>query len=299
MLPGLDGLALLRALRADHRTEDLPIIVLTAQADEAIGVGGPRGRRRRLRGEAVHGPRAGRASRGQHRGRSTSPRRRAHPCRGRVCAREPRPADAPADGHRIARGGLEPRRDRACDRERGSSRARRTGGRGRHRDGSRRPRGGCEPWLPGDTARELPDLDANAPAALAEAFRTGRSIFVGDAAAVSDRYTDHGPHATEAFEALIAAPLKAGARLRGAVGFSFEAPARLHAAGREVRRPARPAMRPGARPGGAHARTTRRSSSASSESCVRLRPGRWPPPMPRDDGSSVTSTTAHSRGSWP
>ena len=42
--------------------------------------------------------------------------------------------------------------------------------------------------------------------------------------AVADRYTDHGPHATEGFEALIAAPLKAGARLRGAVGFSFEAP---------------------------------------------------------------------------
>ena len=38
MLPGLDGLALLRALRADHRTEALPVIVLTAEAGEAIAV---------------------------------------------------------------------------------------------------------------------------------------------------------------------------------------------------------------------------------------------------------------------
>ena len=33
MMPGIDGLALLAALRADPRTADLPVVLLTARAD--------------------------------------------------------------------------------------------------------------------------------------------------------------------------------------------------------------------------------------------------------------------------
>jgi two-component system phosphate regulon response regulator PhoB len=40
MLPGQSGLALARALRADPRTRDLPIIMVTARADEADRVTG-------------------------------------------------------------------------------------------------------------------------------------------------------------------------------------------------------------------------------------------------------------------
>ena len=34
MMPGLDGFALLQALRADPRTRELPIILLSARAGE-------------------------------------------------------------------------------------------------------------------------------------------------------------------------------------------------------------------------------------------------------------------------
>jgi two-component system phosphate regulon response regulator PhoB len=40
MLPGLSGLALARQLRADPRTKDLPIIMVTARTDEADKVAG-------------------------------------------------------------------------------------------------------------------------------------------------------------------------------------------------------------------------------------------------------------------
>src|ERR1700687_6147873 len=40
MLPGQSGLALARTLRADARTRDLPLIFLTARADEADKIGG-------------------------------------------------------------------------------------------------------------------------------------------------------------------------------------------------------------------------------------------------------------------
>ena len=40
MLPGQSGLALARQLRADPRTRELPIIMLTARADEADKVAG-------------------------------------------------------------------------------------------------------------------------------------------------------------------------------------------------------------------------------------------------------------------
>ena len=96
-------------------------------------------------------------------------------------------------------------------------------------------------------------ISANAPAALAEAFRTGRSIFVGDAA--GGRRSLHRPWPSRHGGVR-------GAHRRAAQGGHATARSRrillrgsprLHAAGREVRRPARPAMRPGARPGGAHA----------------------------------------------
>ena len=40
MLPGQSGLALARALRADARTRELPIIMLTARGDEADRIAG-------------------------------------------------------------------------------------------------------------------------------------------------------------------------------------------------------------------------------------------------------------------
>jgi two-component system phosphate regulon response regulator PhoB len=40
MLPGLSGLAFARQLRADARTKDLPVIMVTARTDEADKVAG-------------------------------------------------------------------------------------------------------------------------------------------------------------------------------------------------------------------------------------------------------------------
>ena len=56
MLPGTDGLTILRRLRAEGH---IPVILLTARADEVDRVRRPRARRRRLRRQAVLAARAG------------------------------------------------------------------------------------------------------------------------------------------------------------------------------------------------------------------------------------------------
>ena len=61
MLPGLSGLEVCRALRADAATAQLPIIMVTARAEETDRIIGPRDRRRRLHLQAVQPERAGRA----------------------------------------------------------------------------------------------------------------------------------------------------------------------------------------------------------------------------------------------
>ena len=53
MLPGTDGLTILRRLHADGQ---VPVILLTARADEVDRVVGPRARRGRLRRQAVLAP---------------------------------------------------------------------------------------------------------------------------------------------------------------------------------------------------------------------------------------------------
>ena len=55
MMPRLDGFALLRALRADPRTRDVPVVLLSARAGEEARGRGARRRRRRLPGQAVLG----------------------------------------------------------------------------------------------------------------------------------------------------------------------------------------------------------------------------------------------------
>ena len=53
MLPDMSGLELTRPLKRDRETRELPIIMLTARAEEARQGRGPGGRRRRLRHQAV------------------------------------------------------------------------------------------------------------------------------------------------------------------------------------------------------------------------------------------------------
>ena len=55
MLPGIDGIEVCRRLREDG---DVPVIMLTALGEETDRVGGARGRRRRLRDQAVQPARA-------------------------------------------------------------------------------------------------------------------------------------------------------------------------------------------------------------------------------------------------
>ena len=63
MLPGMDGLVVCQAMRADPATPAIPIIMLTARGEEADRVVGPRARRRRLRHQAVQSEGAERARR--------------------------------------------------------------------------------------------------------------------------------------------------------------------------------------------------------------------------------------------
>ena len=53
MMPGMDGLRLVRALRADSRAPDVPVLLLSARAGPGGRRRGPGGRRGRLPGQAV------------------------------------------------------------------------------------------------------------------------------------------------------------------------------------------------------------------------------------------------------
>ena len=64
-LPGMDGLEVCRMIRRQQTTAHLPIIIVSARADEVDRVLGPRDGRRRLRGEAVQPEGAGRARQGR------------------------------------------------------------------------------------------------------------------------------------------------------------------------------------------------------------------------------------------
>ncbi len=55
MLPGMSGVALARQLRQEERTRQIPIIMLTARGERSRQDRRPRGRRRRLRHQAVLG----------------------------------------------------------------------------------------------------------------------------------------------------------------------------------------------------------------------------------------------------
>ena len=59
MLPGFSGIELCRRLRQRAETQQLPLIMLTARGEETDRVRGFEDRRRRLRGQAVLGERAG------------------------------------------------------------------------------------------------------------------------------------------------------------------------------------------------------------------------------------------------
>ncbi len=61
MLPDNSGLELTRSLKRERDTRDLPVIMLTARAEEGDKVGGPRRRCRRLHDQAVLAARADRA----------------------------------------------------------------------------------------------------------------------------------------------------------------------------------------------------------------------------------------------
>jgi CheY-like chemotaxis protein len=63
MLPHVDGLEVCRLLRANDKTAVIPIIMLTARADESRHRR-PRDRRRRLPGQALQPERTGRARQG-------------------------------------------------------------------------------------------------------------------------------------------------------------------------------------------------------------------------------------------
>ena len=58
MLPGMDGLLVCQALRADAATAAVPIIMLTARAEESERIAGLELGRRRLHDEAVQPARA-------------------------------------------------------------------------------------------------------------------------------------------------------------------------------------------------------------------------------------------------
>ena len=122
-----------------------------------------------------------------------------------------------------------------------------------HRDARRRPRGGREPWLRRRRSR-TPDR----PVRMRPPRSPRRSERAARSSSASGSRSLHRPGPRHAgVRGAHRAPLKAVRVSRFA-----SVSAHLHARGREVRRPARPAMRPRARPRGAHAAGTPRSSSA-------------------------------------
>ena len=203
MMPGLDGLSLLRTLRADPQTEDLPVIVLTARADEATA-------------EEVLGAGADDYIAKPFTGRELVARigasievTRLHRDAARSLA-EVELARASLD--RLARlqtvtaslaMASSPQEIARVVVNEGATALRAEGGVVAFAS----PAGELEVVASHGYATPLEgsgQAGANASAALAGAFRTGRSIIVG--------------------EALIATPLHAGVRTRGAVAFSFASP---------------------------------------------------------------------------
>ncbi len=201
MMPGLDGLSLLRTLRADPQTEDLPVIVLTARADDATA-------------EEVLGAGADDYIAKPFTGRELVARigasidvTRLHRDAARSLA-EVELARASLD--RLARlqtvtaslaMASSPQEIARVVVNEGATALRAHGG----VVAFATPGGELEVVASRGYATPLEDsgqAGANASAALAGAFRTGGSIIVG--------------------EALIATPLQAGSRARGAVAFSFE-----------------------------------------------------------------------------
>jgi len=202
-MPGLDGLSLLRTLRADPQTEDLPVIVLTARADDATA-------------EEVLGAGADDYIAKPFTGREIVARigasidvTRLHRDAARSLA-EVELARASLD--RLARlqtvtaslaMASSPQEIARVVVNEGVTALRAHGG----VVAFATPGGELEVVASRGYATPLEDsgqAGANASAALAGAFRTGGSIIVG--------------------EALIATPLQAGSRARGAVAFSFESP---------------------------------------------------------------------------
>ena len=118
MLPGLDGLEICRALRADAEMGAVPILMLTARAEEVESHRRLRDRRRRLRHQAVQPEGAGRPHRcaapppparpGRRTGAALRPARR----RRRPARRHRRRARSPAHGQGVPAAPLFPRAPR-------------------------------------------------------------------------------------------------------------------------------------------------------------------------------------------
>ena len=242
MMPGLDGLSLLRTLRADPQTEDLPVIVLTARADDATA-------------EEVLGAGADDYIAKPFTGRELVARigasidvTRLHRDAARSLA-EVELARASLD--RLARlqtvtaslaMASSPQEIARVVVNEGANALRAQGG----VVAFAAPGGELEVVASRGYATPLEDsgqAGANASAALAGAFRTGGSIIVGDA--------------------LIATPLQAGLPRARRGRVLIRVSPHLHARGRDVRRPARPAVRSRARPRGAHQRACRGARAAA------------------------------------
>ena len=101
MLPGVHGLEVCRSLRSDPRTADLPIIMVTARAEEADRVAGLELGRRRLPHQAVQPEGAGGAGRRPPaKGRPRAPPRP-------TAARATAPIAIDRDRHLVTDGGRE------------------------------------------------------------------------------------------------------------------------------------------------------------------------------------------------
>jgi two-component system phosphate regulon response regulator PhoB len=105
MLPGQSGIAFARELRADTRTRELPIIMVSARGEESDRVAGLEAVGRRLRHQAVLAARA----QGAHQGGAAAARARVGAGAARGRADPARPDDAPRDRRREA---AAPRSDR-------------------------------------------------------------------------------------------------------------------------------------------------------------------------------------------
>ena len=117
MLPGVDGIAVCRAVRREGPNQDVPILMLTARARGKRQGAGPRERRRRLPRQAVWHSRAGGArARAAAAAAAIAAAGRSRE-RGRAARRDPRPAHRSGAAPRPragARMSISPRRSFAC-----------------------------------------------------------------------------------------------------------------------------------------------------------------------------------------